>query len=475
MNSHNHPALASVGAWLFRWVAGLRLADGSPDAPDFEFYGKGFKKTLFAPGCVTDTRLPSVAARITSVYGPIEASWSKTASTLTMVLSLPPNTCGDVVLPAPVLPESSVITESGKVVWQNGAFVAVGNGVRNGSAATDRIHFAVGSGSYTFLATLTSPPESQATRISLKADDDVAAPQSVHTVGVSWKPFKRDTLENEVHNMTTLLSATELQIYCGLGALANGSYGFVLASHPDRWGQLQLCQPAIETALRGGVKSIQLMVESRADMQGFHAALARGGKNFGKEMFVTISRDYPDVDGVIFDFERGGMSTPVAQLPTPAQFADFLDGVVQSAGGRYSVDVSMDSKGCPYLAEFGALLRAGVRRVRDMGLYHAANVTAWRSDLAASTENVKNGGTAQPLDQLDVGFSLPLKFPWEATADSVAERFAAVRSSNITHVHVFDFQFGKFGAASTLSPVLTTAWTTNLREFGSGEPRTGAG
>jgi alpha-L-rhamnosidase len=156
MNSHNHPALASVGAWLFRWVAGLRLADGSPEAPDFEFYGEGFKKALFAPGCVTDARLPSVAARITSVYGPIEASWSKTVSTLTMALSLPPNTCGDIVLPAPVLPESSVITESGKVVWEHGKFIAVGNGVRNGSAAADGIHFEVGSGNYTFLATLNS-------------------------------------------------------------------------------------------------------------------------------------------------------------------------------------------------------------------------------------------------------------------------------------------------------------------------------
>ena len=156
MNSHNHPALASVGAWFFRWVAGLRLADGSPDAPDFEFYGKGFKKALFAPGCVTDARLPSVAARITSAYGPIEASWSKTTSTLTMAISLPPNTHGDIVLPAPVLPENSVITESGKKVWEHGRFIAVGNGVRNGSVAADGIHFAVGSGNYTFLASLGS-------------------------------------------------------------------------------------------------------------------------------------------------------------------------------------------------------------------------------------------------------------------------------------------------------------------------------
>jgi hypothetical protein len=141
---------------MFRFVAGLRLADGSLDAPDTEYYGKGFKRALFAPGCVTDPRLPSVAARITSVYGPIAVRWSKTTSALTMALTLPPNTCGDVVVPAPVLPESSVITESGKVVWENGAFVAVGNGVRNGSATADGIHFAVGSGDYTFLATLKS-------------------------------------------------------------------------------------------------------------------------------------------------------------------------------------------------------------------------------------------------------------------------------------------------------------------------------
>lgn len=155
MNSHNHPALASVGAWLFRWVAGLRLADGSLEAPN-DLYGKGFKKALFAPGCVTDARLPSVAARITSIHGPIEASWSKNATTLAMSLSLPPNTCGDVVLPAPVRPDSSTVTESGKVVWQRGAFIAVGNGVRNASAAADGIHFAVGSGSYVFSATLKS-------------------------------------------------------------------------------------------------------------------------------------------------------------------------------------------------------------------------------------------------------------------------------------------------------------------------------
>ena len=74
-SSHNHPAFASVGAWLYRWVAGLRLDDGSLDQPS-KTYGAGFSRVLFAPGCVTDRRLTSVAARVTSLFGPIAVSWA---------------------------------------------------------------------------------------------------------------------------------------------------------------------------------------------------------------------------------------------------------------------------------------------------------------------------------------------------------------------------------------------------------------
>ena len=155
MNSHNHPALASVGAWLFRWVAGLRLGDGTLESPDYEFYGKGFKKALFAPGCVTDVRLPSATVRVTSIYGPIEASWAKSAPALAMNLSLPPNTGGEIIFPEPVKASSSVVTEGGTIVWQHGAFVSNASpGVLNGSSAADGIHLLVSAGGYSFKATL---------------------------------------------------------------------------------------------------------------------------------------------------------------------------------------------------------------------------------------------------------------------------------------------------------------------------------
>eukprot|EP00041_Stephanoeca_diplocostata_P036269 m.1315402 g.1315402 ORF g.1315402 m.1315402 type:complete len:265 (+) comp24835_c0_seq80:2954-3748(+) len=83
MNSHAHPALASVGAWLYRWALGLRLNDGAlsvpwpPDQPPFagEQAGCGWRRVLFAPGCTWDPRLPSATGRVSTPFGPISAAW----------------------------------------------------------------------------------------------------------------------------------------------------------------------------------------------------------------------------------------------------------------------------------------------------------------------------------------------------------------------------------------------------------------
>ena len=253
-----------------------------------------------------------------------------------------------------------------------------------------------------------------------------AGAEQPRSVGVCWKPFSRATLQLEVQNMSAQLSATELIIYCGLGALTNGSFGVVTAAHANRWGQPDLCLPAVAAARQAGIVSIQVMVESRTDMPAFAAALSRGGHAFGSEMFELLGSRYPAVDGVTFDFERGEDKS--APFPTPQQFATFLRGVVSASpplsdgSPRYAVDVSMDSKGCPYLSDFPALLRAGVRRVRDMGLYHAPNASFWRSTLAAAIINAAqgvDGSTPAALERLDVGLSLPTKFPWEETPASL--------------------------------------------------------
>ena len=153
MNSHNHPALASVGAWLFRWVAGIRLADGTLEKPS-DTYGKGWKQALFAPGCVTDPRLPSVTARVHTLFGPIEASWHNQTTTLTMRIELPANTAGTVVIPPSINPASSTVTESGKTVWSGNHFVSGVSGVTAGAVLDGALNLQVGSGSYEFSATV---------------------------------------------------------------------------------------------------------------------------------------------------------------------------------------------------------------------------------------------------------------------------------------------------------------------------------
>jgi alpha-L-rhamnosidase len=132
MNSHAHPAFASVGAWFYRWVAGLRLDDGTLQKPTLG-YGQGWRRVLFSPGCVTDPRLPAVQARVSSMYGPIEVSWANVSSTklrmanvsstkLRMSISLPPDANARVVIPSHVGkgPASVKVTEGGVVIWQGG-------------------------------------------------------------------------------------------------------------------------------------------------------------------------------------------------------------------------------------------------------------------------------------------------------------------------------------------------------------------
>ena len=153
MNSHNHPALASVGAWLFRWVAGLRLADGTLDKPS-DSYGKGWKKALFAPGCVTDPRLPSVTTRLHTLFGPISASWHNETTSLSMRIELPANTAGIVVIPPSISPAATTVTEGGKTVWTSNHFVSGVSGVTSGEVVDGAVNLEVGSGSYEFSATV---------------------------------------------------------------------------------------------------------------------------------------------------------------------------------------------------------------------------------------------------------------------------------------------------------------------------------
>ena len=156
MNSHAHPALASVGAWFYRWVAGLRLDDGSLATPNSN-YGKGWRTVLFSPACITDPRLPSASARVTSMYGAISASWHATAAgkAVTMMLSIPTDVSARVVVPASVGSGSGgaatvTVMEGGTAVWQGGKAATPGVAGVHAVEVAGQVTITVGAGVYAF-------------------------------------------------------------------------------------------------------------------------------------------------------------------------------------------------------------------------------------------------------------------------------------------------------------------------------------
>eukprot|EP00912_Choanoflagellata_sp_UC4_P001823 UC4_evm1s1169 len=132
MNSHAHPAFASVGAWFYRWIAGIRLDDGSLDEPNNE-YGMGWKRILFSPGCVVDSRLSSAHARITSPFGPVITSWANRSGKLQMNITVPVDVKARVQFPAHIKGVSRVEKDFTIAEQENGKNIvlSVGSGTWN--------------------------------------------------------------------------------------------------------------------------------------------------------------------------------------------------------------------------------------------------------------------------------------------------------------------------------------------------------
>jgi alpha-L-rhamnosidase len=129
-DSHNELWNASVGEWVWRTVAGINLDASNP----------GFKNVIVYPqpgGGITNC-----FAGFNSIHGTIRSSWTKTASTHTLSVTVPANTTASVfILGATNLAN---ITESG-LVATNAVGVLYPAVITNGAAL-----FQVGSGIYCF-------------------------------------------------------------------------------------------------------------------------------------------------------------------------------------------------------------------------------------------------------------------------------------------------------------------------------------
>ena len=103
MNSHNHPMLGSVGAWLYRAIVGIRA---DPEGP-------GFERFDIRPH--PENGLTYARAALQTVRGVIECEWKLVEGRFILDLTAPVGSQAQVFLPAP---RGAVLKERNMVWWQ---------------------------------------------------------------------------------------------------------------------------------------------------------------------------------------------------------------------------------------------------------------------------------------------------------------------------------------------------------------------
>ena len=138
MNSHNHPMFGSVGAWLYKALAGINMAPGSV----------GFEGLVLQPQMVRDLRHAS--GTLQTLRGEVGCAWSRTDASVRVEAVVPVGSAGEILIPKFNL-RNVRVTEGGKTVWENGQYVT---GVAGVAGAADRdglIRIKAGSGRYAFV------------------------------------------------------------------------------------------------------------------------------------------------------------------------------------------------------------------------------------------------------------------------------------------------------------------------------------
>lgn len=144
MNSHNHPMFGSVGAWLYRWLAGLRI---DPSA-------SGFSRLLISPFMPEGMRFARASLR--TVRGPLEAGWERQSGGergergYSLRARIPVGCEAEVGLPKAGPAAALRVTEGGTEVWRAGRQTAAVPGLSGIREEERAIVCAVGSGDYQF-------------------------------------------------------------------------------------------------------------------------------------------------------------------------------------------------------------------------------------------------------------------------------------------------------------------------------------
>lgn len=137
MNSHNHPMYGAVGAWLYRWLAGLQVDEEAVGCSHLHI------RPIFAP------QLQFAAARLDTVRGRVECGWArKNEGALTLDVTLPIGCHADLHLPEAIL--TGAVSEGGTVIWQQGTPAMLPDGIGSVTRDADGLHIRLLAGTYHF-------------------------------------------------------------------------------------------------------------------------------------------------------------------------------------------------------------------------------------------------------------------------------------------------------------------------------------
>ncbi|MEO8393050.1 MAG: glycoside hydrolase family 78 protein [Chloroflexota bacterium] len=104
MNSFNHYAYGSIGAWMYNTIAGIEIDPAQP----------GYKHIIFRPQ-PDDSELTQASGKLKTLYGELSSDWQIKKGRFDWTLVVPPNTRATAYLPAQA---GAKITLDGKAVTE---------------------------------------------------------------------------------------------------------------------------------------------------------------------------------------------------------------------------------------------------------------------------------------------------------------------------------------------------------------------
>ncbi len=137
MNSHNHPMFGSVGAWLYKALAGINQADGSV----------GFEKIRIEPQMVRDLR--HAAGSVKTARGVVSSDWWRDEKCIRLDVTIPVGSDAEIILPKFNL-QNVVIKEGEQIIWDGKGFKMGAPGVEKVEETGAGFLIKTGSGSYSF-------------------------------------------------------------------------------------------------------------------------------------------------------------------------------------------------------------------------------------------------------------------------------------------------------------------------------------